>query len=202
MQDTEPVTRPISEIINEAPDLRRSHGQKLARRTAPFSEEPGYYEPARLWLYGNVRLFHSSLAYVTSALGVSDCSQDMLKEIEAEAERLVLDGKVLVCGIHNDAHRRSAVVPLRWGSPRIVVVSGGFKFHLGVDLEQEPFRAARLWRYKWDRLTDLIVSRRAPDKKPTFACSNPTVDRLIEKLARNEWTGLRSRTDPLTSLLT
>jgi hypothetical protein len=96
-----------------------------------------------------------------------------------------------VCGIHNPAHRRAAIVPLRWGAPRVLVVSGGFCFHLGVKLNQEPFRAARLWRYQWDPTTDLIISRRAPEKKPTFALHNPTVDRMIGQITRGEWPGLR-----------
>ena len=78
-------------------------------------------------------------------------------------------------------YRRAAIVPLRWGSPRIVVLSGGIRFHLGHDLSHEPFRAARLWRYRWDPATDLAVSRRAPDKLAIFATHNPTVDELIER---------------------
>jgi len=106
--------------------------------------------------------------------------------MEARVEREVLSAKVLVCGIHNAAHRRSAVVPLRWGTPRIVVFSGGFACHLGVNLDQEPFRIARLWRYGWDPLTDLAVSR-SPEKKPTYGPNNRTVDRLIERIAKSEF---------------
>jgi hypothetical protein len=91
-------------------------------------------------------------------------------------------------------------VPLRWGAPRIVVVSGGFKYHLGPDLKDEPFRAARLWRYEFDRRTDLIVSRRAPDKLPTYASHNPTVDRLIARLALRQWPGLRCQEELLRTI--
>ncbi|MGI8922784.1 MAG: hypothetical protein ACR2HJ_01880 [Fimbriimonadales bacterium] len=124
---------------------------------------------------------NGQLAFVQGALGPAGQTPEQLSEIEREAERLVLDSKILVCGVHNFAHRRAAVVPLRWGSPRIVVLSGGIRFHLGQDLSHEPFRAARLWRYRWDPTTDLAVSRRAPDKLPTFASHNPTVDELIER---------------------
>lgn len=170
-------------------------------RSARFEDEPGFYEPAGLWLYGNVRLLHSSLAFVETICDGHVESPSLFDSAEKEAERLVLDGKILVCGIHNATHQRAATVPLRWGSPRIVVFSGGFEYHLGKDLKQEPFRAARLWRYQWDPLTDLAVSRRAPDSKPTYALFNPTVDRLIRELALGSKKGLSSPFDSLTPLL-
>ena len=108
-----------------------------------------------------------------------------------------MDGKVLVCGIHSPAHQRVAVVPLRWGSPRIVVLSGGFFHHLGADLREEPFRSARLWRYAWDPSTDLAVSRRPPESLPTYARHNPAVDRLVEAIALRNWPGLSSPSDLL-----
>jgi hypothetical protein len=160
------------------------------RRSAPFELEPGYYPDAGLWLYGNTRLLGSELACVPAAFGPNHHFPSVLDAIEREVEEFVLGGKILVCGIHNAAHQRSAIVPLRWGSPRIVVVSGGFKHHLGENLDQELFRAARLWRYGWDARTDLIISRRAPDKLPTFASYNPTVDRLIERISGRFVVGL------------
>jgi DNA processing protein len=106
-----------------------------------------------------------------------------LDQIERDAEMAVLAGEVMVSGIHSPAHQRAAIVPLRWGAPRILVFSGGFFHHLGPNLKDEPFRAARLWRYQFDPRTDLVISKRAPDKLPTFARFNPTVDRLIERIA-------------------
>lgn len=153
------------------------------RRSAPFDQEPGFYEPAGLWLYGNVRLLEGKLAHVEEALGEPDHLPSELDAIERKAEELVLNGCVLVTGIHNPAHQRAAIVPLRWGAPRILVLSGGFKHHLGPGLKDEPFRAARLWRYQFDERTDLVISRRWPDRKPTFALSNPTVDRLVQRIA-------------------
>jgi hypothetical protein len=151
-------------------------------RTAPFTLEPGFYPEAAHWLYGNVRLLDTILVHVPKAFGQPVHTPSQLDHIERIAEELVLGGRTLVCGIHSPAHQRAAVVPLRWGSPRILVVSGGFYYHLGLKLDQEPFRAARLWRYLCDPKTDLIVSRRAPEKFPTYAQYNPTVDRLIERI--------------------
>jgi hypothetical protein len=196
----------ISDAHSQAPAGGNSppcaRDKTAIRRTAPYNDEPGYYEPAKLWLYGNVKLLQGQLACVRSACGPQTATADQLDEIEAEAERLVLSGKVLVCGVHGIAHQRAAVVPLRWGSPRIVVMSGGFRYHLGDDLKQEPFRIARLWRYEWDALTDLAVSRRAPCKLPTFSSHNRTVDKLIALLVTGRWPGLRSVTDSLTPILT
>ncbi|MBA3724867.1 MAG: hypothetical protein H0W86_00070 [Armatimonadetes bacterium] len=157
-----------------------------SQAAAPFTDVSVYHGTSGLWLYGNLRLLRSNLAYMPSAIGPGDWTADELQAIERETELLVLDSKTLVCGVHGAAHQRTAVVPLRWGAPRIVVLSGGFHYHLGPKLDHEPFRAARLWRYRWDALVDLAISRRAPDKLPTFASHNPTIDRLIVKLASGE----------------
>lgn len=171
------------------------------RRSAPYDVEPGYYEAGCLWFYGNIRLLHGDLACVPAAFG-PDCHRPAeLNAIEREAEEFVLSSKILVCGIHSAAHQRAAVVPLRWGAPRIVVVSGGFHHHFGERLKDEPFRAARLWRYQWDAKTDLAVSRRAPDKRPTFGTHNPTVDRVIALLTEGLWPGLKSPCNSLTPFL-
>lgn len=185
-----------SETVKSA--FRLPKLDRHARRTATYHEEPGYSAESRLWLYGNVKLLHAALAFVAEAQGPPHHFPAQLVSIEREAERLVLDGKVLVCAVHSPAHQRAAVVPLRWGSPRIVVLPGGFHYHLGRDLGQEPFRAARLWRYAWDPEADLAVSRRAPDKLPTYAKNNPSVDRLVEAIAQGRWPGLSSPRDLLT----
>ena len=152
------------------------------RRSAPFDSEPGFYPDAELWLYGNVRLLGASLASIARAFGQPHHTPDDLCHIERETEQAVLEGRIVVTGIHSPAHQRAAIVPLRWGAPRILVFSGGFHHHLGPELKEEPFRAARLWRYQFDARTDLVISRRAPEKLPTFAQFNPTVDRLIERI--------------------
>jgi DNA processing protein len=134
-------------------------------------------------------LLEARLVSIDAAHGSPFHTPAQLDDIERQAESLVLDGRVLVTGIHSPAHQRMAIVPLRWGSPRILVFSGGFHHHLGVELKDEPFRAARLWRYQFDALTDLVVSRRAPDRQPTFARYNPTVDRLIQRVVNRDFLG-------------
>ena len=171
------------------------------KRTMPFDAEPGFHEPAGLWLYGNARLLMGKLAYIPGALGPPDQDPQELDEIEAQTEKLVLDGNVLVTGIHNAAHQRVGLVPLRWGAPRILVFSGGFEYHLGKDLKDEPFRAARLWRYQWDAHTDLAISRRSPKSLPTYALLNPTVDSMVQRIASADWPGLRWILDAITRVL-
>lgn len=153
-------------------------------RCDPFDQQPGFYEPARLWLYGNAKLLRARLAHLDLCLGAAEPTSADLEAIERASEEVVLAGSVLVTGIHNAAHQRAAVVPLRWGAPRILVLSGGFEYHLGQELKDEPFRVARLWRYQFDASTDLVISRRAPDKLPTFALHNPTVDRLVQAVSQ------------------
>ncbi len=182
-------------------------GQLPPLRTAPFDQEPGFYEEAGLWLYGNARILRSELALVKAAIGPNEHSTEELNAIEAEAEEIVLGGKVLVCGVHNAAQRRAAVVPLRWGAPRIVVFSGGFKYHLGEDLDNEPFRAARLWRC-WKRRVSLWVltsglripprrsSRRRRRKSPTRKCRRAwTGSRRVPHRGKrsSRWPGRRTR---------
>ncbi|HVT12614.1 MAG TPA: hypothetical protein VHE55_10120 [Fimbriimonadaceae bacterium] len=160
-----------------------------------YRDVPSYFAPAGLWLFGNVRLLGADLALVPRARGRPDHLPIELDAIEREAEEIALGSQILVCGIHNAAHQRSAVVPLRWGAPRILVLSGGFYYHFGKELRDEPFRAARLWRYQFDSTTDLAISRRAPEKLPTFGLYNPTVDRLITMLVLGTCPGLRSAED-------
>lgn len=149
--------------------------------------QPEFFPEIGLWLYGNTRLLAAKRAYAGKCLGVADPSSSLLDQIESNTEKLVLGGSTVVCGVHCDAWQRSAIVPLRWGSPRIVVFSGGFQRHLGEKLDQEPFKAARLWRYQWDPITDLAVSRKAPDRPACRSLVNPAVDRLVVRIAETDW---------------
>ncbi len=146
------VTRPREADHNQSPP---------ARRSAPYGEEPGYYEPAKLWLYGNVRLIRADL-------------------------------------FHVEAHQRSAVVPLRWGSPRIVVMRRGFASHLGKDLRDEPFAAARLWRSRWDPSSDLAISTRNPESSSGFSVPAKRIDRIIRTLGMRDGRTAPCFEDPLS----
>lgn len=161
-------------------------------RCEPFDVEAGFHQLAGLWLYGNWRLLYGRLACVPLAFGPDAHSSAELSKIDAEAKDLILQGRILVSGIHNLAHRRVVVAALGWCSPFIAVLSGGIRHHLGPELDRQPFPAGRLWRHKWDALSDLAVSRRGPDKLPTFASHNRTVDRMIEAIAAKDWLGLPS----------
>ncbi len=160
------------------------------RRTAPFSEEPGYYEPANLWFYGNTRLLDSNLATIEALFGMDGESDLTLSEIEREAERLVLGGKTLVTGIHHTRYQRAAVVPLRWGAPRILVVRGGFYNLLGPGLNEEPFLMGRLWRYEFDAGCDLIISRQNPTAPKSTRTHLASIDRLIRAIVDRKVPGL------------
>ena len=82
------------------------------RRTVPFDWEPGFYEPAGLWLYGNARLLSGKLAYIPLALGNPHKSASELDEIERDSESQILNGFILTTG--------PATVQVVWKSSRRV----------------------------------------------------------------------------------
>ncbi len=53
---------------------------------------------------------------------------------------------------------------------------------MGPDLSEEPFRAARLWRYQFDPKTDLAISAINPDR-PFHPNSNRVRDQVIGGLS-------------------
>ena len=107
--------------------------------------------------------------------------QDSMKldALEREAEYAVLRGQTVVSGYHNDAHQRQAIVPLRWGAPRVLVTYCGHIQAMGADYREELFRAARLWRYAFDPNTDLVLSRKAPQDEYPCRPYAPSVDALV-----------------------
>ncbi len=135
--------------------------------------------PAFLFVYGNLKV-------LTSPTFAVICSRDPtaadLDAVESASESGVLASKALVGGTNTDAYQRAAVVPLRWGAPRILVLDRGLFCALGDDLSEEPFRTARLWRYRFDPETDLVISRNRPFDE--YAASNqPYRDEMIVALA-------------------
>ena len=119
-----------------------------------MSSPPGF-----VFAYGNIRALSSKTFTVVCSRNPSAAN---LEQVERAAEEGVLASKVLVGGTNTDAYQRAAVVPLRWGAPRILVLDRGLFIALGDNLDEEPFRTARLWRYKFDPETDLVLSRSRP----------------------------------------
>jgi DNA processing protein len=130
--------------------------------------------PGVLFMYGNQRLLEANTFAVLSS---RSATVEELEQIESLTEVGILNGEVLVSGHNRLEYQRSAIVPLRWGTPRILCADRGLFSVLGQDLKDEAFRAARLWRYEFDPKTDLVVSPFAPD-----AGSNPASNRQRDAL--------------------
>lgn len=135
--------------------------------------------PGALFLYGNHRLLEATTFCVLSSRRTSPAGLDAIERLVEEG---VLRSEVPVCGHDTPEYQRAAVVPLRWGAPRILVLDRGLFSALGPDLRQEPFRAARLWRYEFDPATDLVVSPFRPSAG-FVGINNKVRDRLIACLA-------------------
>ncbi|MBC8064712.1 MAG: hypothetical protein H7Y17_07770 [Chlorobia bacterium] len=135
--------------------------------------------PGVLFLYGNTKLLEAKTFCVLSSRNSFPAD---LNQIEKLTEEAVLDGGILVAGHDTPEYQRSAVVPLRWGSPRILCLDRGLIKVLGEDLKDEAFRAARLWRYQFDPHTDLVVSPFRPEAD-FVGINNKIRDRLVGSLA-------------------
>lgn len=135
--------------------------------------------PPAVFCYGNRRLLG---APTFSVLSSRNTKIRGLELIESLAEKGVFNGETLVTSHDKPEYQRSAVVPLRWGSPRILVLDRGMFRVLGENLSNEPFRAARLWRYQFDPKTDLALSPFRPDA-PFRGVHNQVRDRLVAALS-------------------
>jgi predicted Rossmann fold nucleotide-binding protein DprA/Smf involved in DNA uptake len=135
--------------------------------------------PGVLFLYGNMKLLDSNTFCVLSSRNSFPADLDQIEKLTEEA---VLGGGILVAGHDTPEYQRSAVVPLRWGSPRILCLDRGLFKVLGDDLRDEAFRAARLWRYQFDPQTDLVVSPFRPEAD-FVGINNKIRDKLVGCLA-------------------
>ncbi|MHB8637613.1 MAG: DNA-processing protein DprA [Fimbriimonadaceae bacterium] len=144
-------------------------------RLEAFDPDP----PGVLFLYGNTRLLAAPTFAVLASRRASGAA---LNQLEALSEQAVLAGEILVAGHDTPEYQRSAVVPLRWGSPRILCLDRGLFRVLGPELKEEAFRAARLWRYQFDSHTDLAVSCFLPDAG-FIGVNNRVRDRMVAGLA-------------------
>lgn len=144
-------------------------------RIEQFDPDP----PGVLFLYGNTKLLESSTFCVLSSRGSFPADLDLIEKLTEEG---VLSGEILVAGHDTQEYQRSAVVPLRWGSPRILCLDRGLFKVLGDDLRDEAFRAARLWRYEFDPTTDLAISPFRPEAD-FIGINNKIRDRLVASIA-------------------
>ncbi|MEQ1934400.1 MAG: DNA-processing protein DprA [Fimbriimonadaceae bacterium] len=144
-------------------------------RIEQFDPDP----PGVLFTYGNQSLLNSKTFTVLSSRNSMPASLELIEKL---AEEGVLAGEVLVTGHDTPEYQRAAVVPLRWGAPRVLCLDRGFYEALGENLTEEPFRAARLWRYQFDPSTDLVVSPFRP-MAPFSGINNKMRDKLIGSLA-------------------
>lgn len=140
-------------------------------RLEQFDPDP----PGVLFCYGNLRLLERA---TFSVLSSRRTTLRGLEWIEKLTEEGVFRSEVLVAGHDRPEYQRAAIVPLRWGAPRILCFDRGLQVALGDNLKEEPFRAGRLWRYEFDPKTDLAISPFKP--KGTFhGVHNQVRDRLI-----------------------
>ncbi len=135
--------------------------------------------PGVLFMFGNTKLLESATFCVLSSRNAFPAE---LNQIETLTESGVLEGGILVTGHDTPEYQRSAVVPLRWGSPRILCLDRGMFNVLGESLRDEAFRAARLWRYEFDPQTDLVVSPFRPEAE-FIGINNKIRDRLVASLS-------------------
>lgn len=136
--------------------------------------------PGVLFLYGNQRLLEGKTFSVLSSRNARPADLELIEQLTEEG---VLDSEILVAGHDRPEYQRAAVVPLRWGAPRILCLDRGLFKVLGEDLKDEAFRAARLWRYQFDPQTDLVVSPFRPDAD-FVGVNNQVRDRLVGCLSR------------------
>lgn len=145
----------------------------------PMLEEMDSAPPGFLFAYGNLPLLTKPRFCV---LASRQASTRALELIERTTEENILKGKVLVSGVDRLEYQRSSVVPLRWGTPRILCLDRGLYETFGKDLSSEPFATARLWRFKFDPTVDLALTPFRPDAH-CVGVNNQVRDRMIAGLS-------------------
>jgi DNA processing protein len=142
-------------------------------------EEMDQDPPGILFLYGNARLLEANTFCVLSSRNSRPADLDLIEKL---AEEGVLRSEVLVSGHDRPEYRRSAIVPLRWGSPRILCLDRGLFSALGSELQNDQSEAL-LWREKFDPRTDLVISPFRPEAG-FVGVNNQVRDRLVGCLSR------------------
>ncbi len=165
---------------------RRLDGLGVRLLTAADAGYPALVEefdpdpPGVLFLHGNTRLLQAPTFAVLASRATTPAGLELVDRLTEEG---VLGGETLVTGHDRPEYQRSAIVPLRWGAPRVLVLDRGLFQVLGPDLKDEAFRAARLWRYEFDPGTDLAVSPFRPEAD-FIGVNNQVRDRLVASLAK------------------
>jgi len=136
--------------------------------------------PGILFLYGNTKLLEADTFCVLSSRNSRPADLDLIEKL---AEEGVLRSEVLVSGHDRPEYRRSAIVPLRWGSPRILCLDRGLYTALGPELQDDKMHESTLWREKFDPGTDLVVSPFRPDAG-FVGVNNQVRDRLVGCLSK------------------
>jgi len=180
------TSNPRSRIQAAKEMEERLAGKEVKWITSLDSRYPALIEeldpdpPGLLFLHGNEKLLDAKTFCVLSSRGSTAADLDLMEKLCEEA---VLNSEILATGHDRDTYQRTAVVPLRWGSPRILCLDRGIFKVLGEDLKQEAFRAARLWRYEFDPTTDLAISPFRP-YSDFVGVNNQVRDRLVGSLSR------------------
>ena len=136
--------------------------------------------PGILFLDGNTKLLEANTFSVLSSRNTRPADLDLIEKL---AEEGILRSEVLVTGHDRPEYRRSAIVPLRWGSPRILCLDRGLFTALGPNLTDDSMHESALWREKFDPSTDLVVSPFRPDAG-FVGVNNQVRDRLVGCLSR------------------
>lgn len=114
----------------------------------------GYAKIGNLWFPPDIRSVNTAYS---GSLG------ERLDLLEQETEKAILEGKVVVVnckylGVREEETRiveRAGVVSLRWGSPRLLLVTPSQSKAL--EANEELCRIWRLWRYQFDPRYDAWV---------------------------------------------
>lgn len=135
-------------------DLPESLQERLARV---------WKRPSRIRCYGNLDLLRRDLAVVPGSFGPNVGDRLDWRRAHDAATEIAKGGRVLVTPVGTAVTRHVALVPLRWGNPRVLVLSCGIRTALGPRLRREPFFEAEAYRSRFDPRTDLVVSMSSDD---------------------------------------
>lgn len=147
-----------------------------------------------LYMYGNLKLLASDRFTLPISVLDQVTRQDIL-DVHVPLAAEILKGRTLVTGVHSPLHDQAAVLPLRWGAPRILVLTSGFLQSLGPNLDQELTLLSRRWRYEFDPLTDLVISPFAPEDSGKINSKTlELVEQIVLKIANSDSDTLLSGT--------